>query len=192
VVPVVDARADDDRATAIARLCGLCPLPREVDHRRRSDPGVALLPCGREGKVVVFVAGRPFAFKASVHAILRELQVVNRRNLHRAIDGIDLAHGHVALVDFVAEPLGEVVEHRDANGCVRSVFQGEQRDKRLAGARVFLLDVPLALFFLPAVAHLAGRHAEFTGLVQHEHLPFGVLFGLVSANCEARKRFPGR
>ena len=55
VVPVVDARADDDGALALGEPRRLAPLPRETDQRIAAHARVLLLPCRREGRVLIVV-----------------------------------------------------------------------------------------------------------------------------------------
>src|SRR5215467_1042665 len=55
VIPVVNSRADNDRAFAAREFCGIAPLPRKPDEHLSAESGVFLHPRGRVRLALIVV-----------------------------------------------------------------------------------------------------------------------------------------
>jgi len=172
VVPVIDARTDDDRALALGFLGGGRPLARELDHGLPVDAGEAFLPGGRIRAGLVVVALRVVARQPAPHAELRHQQVVDRHDQGRPVARLDAPRRNSARHVAVERELVE----RDRGNLVAVV---QQRQRRIDGGAVdaiLHLEIPLALGLLPAKAERALRHPDrASGAVPHQELRAGVL-----------------
>ena len=172
VVPVVDARPDDDAALPLGLRRRRRPLAGELDHRRPVDAGVLLLPSGGVDLLRVVVVGGVLACQSPAHPELRHQQVVDGGNQDLAVGRVQPLCRHAAqLLAVTCE-----VEERDLRDLVVAVEKRENRIDLLPVDAVLQFQIPLPFLRLPPVTHRALRHARLARRgVPHEELPVAVL-----------------
>ena len=162
---MVDAAAHDNHGAAV-RLDGVvrnlaCRLDDEIGRNAR----VLLLPCGRIRRVVL-VRACALAADAAINRIVREREVVDRRDEHLAVRRLHAAHRQstrqCALPAVVAE-----VRQLHLNRPRLVVPDGETRADLRARVAVLLADVPL-LLRRPTLAERAVRNDDLARLVVHD------------------------
>ena len=172
VVPLVHARADDDRALAAGLLRGGGPLPGEADHLWRGDAREALLPGRRVCGVRVVVTRGVVAGEAAGDAVLGEEQVVDGGHLHRPARGLDGPHRHAAQRDPAR---GVLVEGHLGDAVVPVEEGGPDVDLGPVDA-VLHLEVPLPFLVLPPEPQGPSGHAGGLGCsVPDQELEVAVL-----------------
>ncbi len=94
VIPVIDARADNDHALAFGLLSSRGPLARELDDSLAADARPLFLPGRRVRLLFVVVIGRVITRESARDAELRHHQVVDGRNQHAPIFRFDPFRGN--------------------------------------------------------------------------------------------------
>ena len=181
MIPVIEARPDDDHAAALRVVRILRKLPGHLDHACRRHTRVLFLPGRRAGHVVLVRLRHVGTTEALVHAVVGQLQVVHGGDLHlRAIGQRQVLHRHVARQQGVllATEIGEVYGHH----FVVCILQAQQRVDFLPRAAIAHLQVPAAhlagigLVLAPAETDGAvGRHHAARLAVDQDGLPLGVV-----------------
>lgn len=140
-------------------------IVRRLDDERGRDARILLLPCGRIGRVVL-VGARTLAADAAVYRVVCERQIVDRRDEHLAVCGLDAAHGECtrqrALFTVVAK-IRQLDLHRP--GLI--VPNGETRADLRARVAVLLADVPF-LLIAPALGECAVRDDDLARFIVHD------------------------
>ena len=165
VEPVVDAAAHDDHRAPVRLDRVVCDLARRFDDELGCDACVLLLPCGRIGRIVL-VGARTLAADAAINRVVRERQIVDRRDKHLAVCGLDAAHGECtrqrALFAIVAE-----VRQLDLHRPGLIIPDGEPRADLRARVAVLLADVPF-LLIAPALGECAVRDDDLARFVVND------------------------
>src|ERR1019366_2898715 len=180
---------DDDGALALGEPRRLTPLPRETDQRIAAHTRVLLLPCRREGRGLIVVAGRILARQTARYAVLGHHQVVHGgESDNLAAHGFDTPDRNTPAV---GRPFTEVVEaHLDHFAALLQERQG--RVDAAPGESVLERQVPFALVLGPAAA--AATHGHFRlglGHLPNEKLPVAVLDALIARNAVRSKQLAG-
>ena len=165
VEPVVDAAAHDDHRAPVRLDRIVRDLARRLDDEVGCDACVLLLPCGRIGRIVL-VGARTLAADAAINRVVRERQIVDRRDEHLAVCGLDAAHGErtrqCALLTVVAK-IRQLDLHRP--GLI--IPDGETRADLRARVAVLLADVPF-LLIAPALGECAVRDDDLARFIVHD------------------------
>ena len=187
VEPVVDATAHDNHGSPV-RLDGVirdlaCRLDDEIGRNAR----VLLLPCGRIRRVVL-VRACALAADAAVNRIVREREVVDRRDEHLAVRRLHAAHRQCARQCAFPAVVAEVRQlHLNRPRLV--IPDGETRADLRARVAVLLADVPL-LLRRPTLAERAVRNDDLARLVVH-HVVAEVRVLLVTSHVARGEHTPG-
>ena len=203
LVPVEDARAGDEHASALRLLGGVGPLARYAQHQVAVDAGLLFLPGRRERLGGVVVVLRVGAGEAARHAELGQQQVVGGGDAHGPVLGRDhpgryAAHvraGRHALAlgraELDVEGVGEVGEG-DARLHPVAVHQGEGGFERLGVDGVLELEVPPAGGpLLPTETERAAGKTDAAAGVEERELPVTVLLVLVVAQVGGAQEAAG-
>ena len=179
VVPVIDARADDDHGLAVRDLGVVRELARQAGDGVATDARVLFLPGGRV-RTDLIVGFRIIARQSAAHAELRHEQIEGGRHRDASAVGFHVADGDAAQGNF---RLGKFVIG-DIHDLIVFVEEGQFGIERGVVLPVLHLEIPLAFFLAPAVADRAFGHARlFAGFIEDQQFPVAVLLVRVSLDA---------
>ncbi|MNS24170.1 hypothetical protein D3C72_560050 [compost metagenome] len=183
VIPVVQARTDDDHRTTVGFVCVLCKLAGDTGDLRAWHTGHLL--CPRRGvRFDVVVAGRAvFVVQTTFQTVVGHRQIVNGGDQRgRSVSKLQAFYRQFVQQDIFQLHFLEVfrtfaaeVRETDFRDLILAAQHAKTQLGLFAGGAIALFEIPLA-FLAPTETDRAVRRDHITIVGAGDRFPFRVVF----------------